>query len=384
MARIAILAPDLERNSFYTPWQFAGAIAKKHAIQIVGPGSPEKLWLPAREAKSSIRFLPATNIVQERKALLDAVSSCDLVYTFAAVPRSVGSALWVRRETGIRVVVHLDDWNSGYFSDRSVLRRIWYVLRSPLNPMNELHQRYWESRARAADALTVSTRALQRRFGGTVIRQGVDTDKFSPQNYPRIEARRRFGLLDEMRVVLFLGSPTRHKGVEDLIAAFRRHHDANTRLWIVGKSQDDDFQRQLESEGGGGVFLHPSVPMDDAGWYIAAADVFVVPQRPYPYAVHQIPAKLLHAMSHGACVIASDVGDIRDVLGADEGGSEAGFVVPPADPSALSAALRRTLEEPALRLKLGARARERAVHQLGWDAMSHEIEGVFASMGLNG
>lgn len=380
MSSIAVIAPDLDRNALYTPWQFAGALRKRHATTIVGPGTAETLWPPARALASQISFLPdrRSSRAQIRRTLLNEVKACDLLYAFGATPYALGLALWVRSEIGTPVVLHLDDWNGGYFSDKSVLRRAWYVLRAPFDPSNEALQRYWEARTTAADLLTVSSRPLQSRFGGHVVRQGVDTDRYSPANYERSEARLRLRIERTEKVVLFLGSPTRHKGIEDLVATFRARRAPDTQLWIVGQSQDDVFQRELEALAGEGIVLRSSVPMEEAGWFIAASDVFVVPQRPTPYAIHQTPAKLLHAMAYGARIVGCDVGDIREMLagGNAEDSGTAGIVVAPSDGDALWGAVDRLLRDPALQERVGRNARERAVQHYGWEAMSRQLDDV--------
>jgi glycosyltransferase involved in cell wall biosynthesis len=378
VSSIAVIAPDPDRNAFYTPWQFAGALRKRHAVTIVGPGTAETLWSPARALASQIRFLPdrRSSRVQIRRTLLNEIKACDLLYAFGATPYALGLALWVRKEIGTPVAVHLDDWNGGYFSDKSILRRTWYVIRAPLDPSNEALQRYWEARTAAADLISVSSRPLQSRFGGHVVRQGVDTDRYSPATYTRTEARLRLRIQRTEKLVLFLGSPARHKGIEDLVATFRARRAPDTQLWIIGQSQDDVFQHELEALAGEGIVIGPSVSMEEAGWFIAASDVFVVPQRPTPYAIHQTPAKLLQAMAHGAGIVGCDVGDIREILagGNAEDSGTAGIVVRPSDGDALWGGVDRLLRDAALRERVGQNARERAVQHYGWEAMSRHLD----------
>src|SRR5262249_40357692 len=149
----------------------------RHAVTIVGPGTPETFWPPARAVAPHIRFLPDRrgSRAQIKRAVVDEGKACDPLYALGGTPYALGLGLWVRKEIGTPVAVHLDDWNGGYFSDTALLRRAWYVLRAPLDPSNEVLQRYWEARSAAADLLTVSSRPLQSRFGGHVVRQGVDT-----------------------------------------------------------------------------------------------------------------------------------------------------------------------------------------------------------------
>jgi glycosyltransferase involved in cell wall biosynthesis len=51
------------------------------------------------------------------------------------------------------------------------------------------------------------------------------------------------------------------------------------------------------------------------------------------------------------------------VIGRD---GETGLLVPPGDPSALAAALRRALDEPVLRERIGAAGRARVLERFTW------------------
>jgi hypothetical protein len=62
---------------------------------------------------------------------------------------------------------------------RSLRSRAWYVPRTILGPSNEALQRYSEARMATAELLTVSGRALRRRFDGEVVRHGEETDRYS-------------------------------------------------------------------------------------------------------------------------------------------------------------------------------------------------------------
>jgi glycosyltransferase involved in cell wall biosynthesis len=88
-------------------------------------------------------------------------------------------------------------------------------------------------------------------------------------------------------------------------------------------------------------------PRDDVLRLMAAADVVVLPSR------HEgLPVTLMEATSVGACVVASAVGGVPQVVtdGLD------GLLVPPGDPAALAAALARVVGDPDLRARLGRAA----------------------------
>ena len=78
----------------------------------------------------------------------------------------------------------------------------------------------------------------------------------------------------------------------------------------------------------------------------AEADLLVLPSRAETYGM-----VVTEALAHGLPVLASDVGGVTEALG--HGG--AGLLVPPGDPAALGAALRRWLCDAELRGRLRQR-----------------------------
>ena len=79
-------------------------------------------------------------------------------------------------------------------------------------------------------------------------------------------------------------------------------------------------------------------------------DIFVLPSLD-----ECLPLAVLEAMSAGKPVIASDVGGVSEAVVPEQ----TGILVPPGDVDALAGAIRRLVEDPGLRERLGAAARQR-------------------------
>jgi glycosyltransferase involved in cell wall biosynthesis len=90
---------------------------------------------------------------------------------------------------------------------------------------------------------------------------------------------------------------------------------------------------------------------DDAPSLTAASDVFVLPSTKR----EGLARSLIEAMAYGVAPIATDCGGNTELV-VD---GQTGLVVPVRDPGALAAALRRLHDDPALRRRFGAAARER-------------------------
>jgi L-malate glycosyltransferase len=105
--------------------------------------------------------------------------------------------------------------------------------------------------------------------------------------------------------------------------------------------------RQLGLDGGHVRFLGARSDVDRI---LCASDFFVLPSD-----TEGLPLSVLEAMAHGLPIVASRVGGIPEIIET----SEQGLLVPPGDPAALADAIRRVVEDPALRRSLSAAARTR-------------------------
>jgi glycosyltransferase involved in cell wall biosynthesis len=81
------------------------------------------------------------------------------------------------------------------------------------------------------------------------------------------------------------------------------------------------------------------------------------------------PLKLFEYMAASLPVVASDVGNLSQVL--DNG--RLGLLVPPDDPSALAAKLAALADDPGLRERLGVAARAQVVANHSWDGIAARI-----------
>jgi D-inositol-3-phosphate glycosyltransferase len=159
-------------------------------------------------------------------------------------------------------------------------------------------------------------------------------------NLPSDEARRRLGIAENDRTILFFGNIAPYKGLEYLIDAFRQiaSRCREYRLIIAGKPKNcESYWTSLQNI----LSCHPNldrilqkieyIPDDQTELYFRAADVLVLPYR-YIYQ----SGVLFLAYSFGLPVIATDVGPMREEI--TEG--KTGFVCGPED----SVDLARSIE----------------------------------------
>ncbi len=181
-----------------------------------------------------------------------------------------------------------------------------------------------------------------------VVDNAVDTVDYEPAP-----------LVGDPPTVLYVGTLSRRKGLEDLVTALQLLGASGApayRLQVVGGSaevgeEEARILREALVTSGHGDALLGSRSGKQVRQHLHDADIFVLPSH-----WEGQPIAILEAMASGLPVLVTAVGANPDVVrdGID------GFVVPPHAPDELASALRRLLTDPALRRQLGASARERA------------------------
>ncbi|MFC0505608.1 glycosyltransferase family 4 protein [Micromonospora costi] len=108
----------------------------------------------------------------------------------------------------------------------------------------------------------------------------------------------------------------------------------------------------------------------------AAADLLVLPSRAETYGM-----VVVEALARGVPVLGTAVGGLPEALGRAPDGERPGLLVPPDDPPALAAALRRWLGDADLRDRLRGAARARRATLAGWPATAAQVAAVLAEVG---
>jgi glycosyltransferase involved in cell wall biosynthesis len=156
-----------------------------------------------------------------------------------------------------------------------------------------------------------------------------------------------------------IGRLDEQKGYELLVDALADLPGASA--VIVGDGPEREALESRASETGVADRLELAGWSDDARSYLPAFDVFVLPSR-----YEGFPLAIVEAMLAGLPVVAADVGSIPEAV-VD---GETGLVVPPDDVPALTAALRRMIDDPALRARCGEAGRLRAESRFTSDLMA--------------
>jgi glycosyltransferase involved in cell wall biosynthesis len=269
----------------------------------------------------------------------------DLVHHIALKPIVIGGL--AARLAGVRAVINAPVGLGFVFSSDRLLAKI-------LKPLVSLGLRLTLTPRGAKvifenpdDLAALTAAGMVRPEAAFLIRgAGVDITAFAPAPEPPPPVR-----------IILIARMIREKGVADFAAAARLLKGLADFV-LVGAPDPGNPNTVTEAELRGweaeGIltWLGPRRDIADLlrGAHIAC--------QPSTYR-EGLPKSALEAMAAGKPLVATDIPGCREAV--VDGAT--GFLVPPRDPPALAAALRRLIEDPALRQKMALAARARAVEQ---------------------
>ncbi len=207
-----------------------------------------------------------------------------------------------------------------------------------------------------------------------VVPNGVDVGTFRPGRQDAAAARASLG--DGGPIALFVGSFCSWHDVRTLLHAFGlvlvRHPAARLVLAGDGGMRQDMELLAAGLRLGGRVRFTGPMPHAQVPPLVAAADIAVVPYPVLKQEMWLSPLKLFEYMASGKAIVASACGQVLDVI---EDGRN-GLLVPPGDAQAMADALRRLMDDPELRDRLGRSARQDAVEKHSWEGYVNRLEQV--------
>jgi glycosyltransferase involved in cell wall biosynthesis len=241
------------------------------------------------------------------------------------------------------------------------------------NPWRQLTKRRWYSFLRMQKRVLrklprlvtvsqTSRRDIIGQFGVDpdridVVPVGVDQDIFRPR--PEIATV-------PGRLLAVISSDVALKGLAFLLEALAklRIEAPHAHLVVIGRMRPEDPARRHVARFGleDAVTFTGNISYDEMIRLYGTAEIAVVPSL---YEGFSLPA--IQAMACGLPLVCTSAGAIPEVAGRD---GDTALLVPPGDAGALAVGVKRVLDDPDLRARLGAAARERVLDNFTWAAMA--------------
>lgn len=229
-------------------------------------------------------------------------------------------------------------------------------------------------------ALSSAQRTWYRQLAGTerglvVLPNGV-TDPGPTDAARRGRVRAELGLVDGRPLVVSASLMRPEKGHALLLDAVSQLPETSRPL--VALAGDGELRQDLETRVAADPRLSDRVVFlgyrEDVPALLGAADLVL-----HTSLADALPTTVMQALAVGVPVVATRVGGIPDIVGAD-----AGLLVP-TEPAAVAAAVHRLLGDPELRARMGLAGRDRflkSFEAVGWAAQLRSLyDAVLAESG---
>jgi glycosyltransferase involved in cell wall biosynthesis len=355
-------------------------LRRQHDVEIIGPMFlATEIWEPIRTAGITIRSFPGSELPQFVDDAERFVGSMEADVIYACKPRfpTLLLSMLIKDQCGAPVILHIDDLELGFVGATESISLDELERRRGLPDFSDPTRGSWVSAcdglARDADAITVSGEQLRRRYGGDVLGQPRDERMFDPACVDRRAARAEFGYAQQDRVVLFVGTPHRHKGMFELARAVAEIDDQRIKLCVIGSFNDAQLRDEIAALDRRRIQLIDYRPFSEVPRLLTVGDLVCLPiDRTIGFADYQTPMKLTEALAMGLPVLARETPSLTPF--ARDGLLQTIGDMP------LSTRIAEMFADPGLLLEMGRRSREFFLAHLSYAVALQSVNTVIARL----
>lgn len=213
----------------------------------------------------------------------------------------------------------------------------------------------------------------------TVIYNGVDSNVFNPC-VDGSRVRTELGVQRNETLILYAKDLERYNGPHVLLASIPHivKKYPNIKIVIAGEGtmRDQLVKAATKSDILDVVKFTGRVPYQRMKYYIAAADVIVIPSITISGHEEGTSSLMLEAMALEKPVIASAVGGLKEVIS----NHSTGILVPDHNPIALAKAILYIIHDPQIPKLIGKQAREFITNEMTWNQVADKTLNIYETV----
>lgn len=306
---VLIISWDIGHNPLGRAYMLAEAVQRVTSDVVLAGFQFERygndVWEPVKQSKIPViplqgKLLP--DMLYEAEKIVERYSP-DIV--IACKPRlpSLTLGMMFKARKGIPLIIDVDDHELSFTKNKSPTPLSNFLYNSEGYALiKEPYESEWTQLAHNfvnfADGILVSNIALEREFGGRQIPHVRDETTFNPALFNAKEVRKRFGVPESAKVVMFFGTPRIHKGIGKVAEAVGNIANEDFLFVVVGTSPDRRVTDKLESLSKGKLINIPNQPFSSIPEILSMADLVCLPQDvTHETSKYQLPAKAMDAIA---------------------------------------------------------------------------------------
>lgn len=195
----------------------------------------------------------------------------------------------------------------------------------------------------------------------SIIRLGVDTERFSFSEKPRMNIRRKMGLNGKDVVLIFTGKINPGKRLDILIKTVGNIGDALIKVLIIGGGENNyiSYLKKLADDCKSNIIWLPFIPNKELPNYYSAADVGTWPGNP--------SIGIIEAMSTGLPLITETSESIKYLIS-----KNAVISYQSGDIDSFSDKIKKLSYNVRMRKSLGNRSRKFIINNLSWNKIAYQ------------
>lgn len=260
----------------------------------------KKVWQPLNDSQIIYNFfeINQADIDDLLPKAVDFVIKNPYSIVHLSKPRITNVVLGIlyRYIWGTKIILDIDDEELSFLKEKNNFEY-----------SNNIKDDYWTNYSVSLydifDAVTVSNPALQHKYGGAIIPHIRNEKIFYPNQTLKAQNREKYGINQTDKVVLFFGTPKRHKGLLETAKAISQIGREELLFLIVGDFPELGLKEELLTIENVRYMFLPNQPYDQAKNIVAMGDMCILMQDEHSEtAKYQLPAKLIDALAMGLTV----------------------------------------------------------------------------------
>jgi len=292
-------------------------------MHIPGYGNGE-IWAPIKNSQIPVLTIGLNDRSNFIEAAIDLVKHHPLDLIHLSKPRinNILIGLLYKLIWNSTVVVDIDDEELTFVKAESALSIDVFLSNSSTPPpLTNFDNTEWTRLAVGLatdfEGITVSGPALQKKYGGQIVRHARDETLFQTSGNSRKALREKFQISLNKKVVLFVGTPRNHKGLPEIAKAVIALNDPAALFVIMGSfaPENQSLMEELANLGGSQILFIEDQPFEEMPDILSIADCYVIWQdAESPISQYQVPAKLSDALASEVTILVNETPAIADLI----------------------------------------------------------------------
>ena len=317
LLRAAVVCWDLAHNPAGRAMVLYDLLKQEYDhVDLIGPifeRFGQSLWGPLVDLNMSVKSRIVSGYLDLLKFSDEvSVTKYDLVWLCKPRLPSLVIGLRIAEESQCRIVLDIDDYEMSFFKGKNDVKLHNNVVQALVE--GALHPADFDATAFAHSFIenfalkTVSNISLKRSFGGEVIPHARLASDFDNRRFNKSVLKKKIGLMANDKVVAFVGTVRKHKGILEIAEAVGKLDSTDVKLLVAGTYDPPSVKEEISTLSRGRAVLLDSVPFKMLPEVLCAADIICLPQdMDSETSAYQLPAKLIDGLSLNLKVIVNDL-----------------------------------------------------------------------------